>query len=124
MERTQYITTDAVQDATGKRRVTLGDAISLAEARLYHQEDGDELVIDDVSARRLNNSDGWAVTFTVTQTVLAGPDTPVSQTHTIGGQPIGPDNPGEYGRTHDFKCPGCQSSSFTASPRSETYWAS
>lgn len=46
--------------------------------------------------------------------------------HTIGGKAIGADNPGEYGRTHDGDCPACVASgaSFTASPRSETYWAS
>lgn len=44
--------------------------------------------------------------------------------HTIGGRPIGPDNPGHYGRTHDFNCPGCIDTPYTISPRSETYWAS
>jgi hypothetical protein len=52
--------------------------------------------------------------------------------HTIGRRPINHDvapdhpdyNPGEYGRTHDTDCPGCQNTSFTASPRSETYWSS
>lgn len=44
--------------------------------------------------------------------------------HTIGNRPIGTDNPGSYGRTHDFNCPGCVNTSFLASPRSETYWAS
>ena len=29
-----------------------------------------------------------------------------------------------YGTTHDMDCPGCQDTPFTASPRSETYWAS
>lgn len=52
--------------------------------------------------------------------------TPTRPVHTIGGEPIGPENPGEYGRTHDFKCPACVEggSSFTTSPRSETYWSS
>lgn len=45
-------------------------------------------------------------------------------THTISGRLIGPGNPGPYGRTHDMDCPGCQSTPFTASPRSETYWSS
>jgi len=45
--------------------------------------------------------------------------------HTINGRPIDNEtNPGTYGRTHDMDCPGCQGTSFTASPRSETYWAS
>lgn len=44
--------------------------------------------------------------------------------HTIGGQPISESNPGAYGRTHDYDCPACQGTSFTASPRSETYWCS
>lgn len=29
-----------------------------------------------------------------------------------------------YGVTHDMDCPGCKNTPFTASPRSETYWAS
>jgi hypothetical protein len=46
--------------------------------------------------------------------------------HTIGGLPIGPTNPGQYGRTHDSDCqgPGCRDVPFTLSPRSETYWSS
>ncbi len=46
--------------------------------------------------------------------------------HRIGGKPIGPDNPGAYGRTHDMDCPGfgCAATPFTLSPRSETYWSS
>lgn len=47
--------------------------------------------------------------------------------HTIGGKVIDHDtNPGTYGRTHDMDCPAClaSGSSFTASPRSETYWSS
>lgn len=47
--------------------------------------------------------------------------------HTIGGKPIDDlTNPGEYGRTHDMTCPACvaSGSSFTTSPRSETYWSS
>ena len=67
MDQTQYITRDAVQDITGQRRVTMADAISLAEARLLHSLDS-EPVIEDVTAKRLNNSDGWAVTFTFTPT--------------------------------------------------------
>jgi hypothetical protein len=45
--------------------------------------------------------------------------------HTIGGKVIDhATNPGTYGRTHDMDCPGCAGTSFTASPRSETYWSS
>jgi len=47
--------------------------------------------------------------------------------HTIGGKPINDlTNPGSYGVTHDMDCPACVAggSSFTASPRSETYWSS
>jgi len=50
--------------------------------------------------------------------------------HTINGKQIDNDktsptyNPGQYGRTHDYDCPGCANTKFTSSPRSETYWAS
>ena len=43
--------------------------------------------------------------------------------HTVGGKVIGPEGV-PYGTTHDMLCPGCQGTSFTASPRSETYWSS
>ncbi len=43
--------------------------------------------------------------------------------HTVrGGKPAA--EFGGYGVTHDMDCPGCQGTSFTASPRSETYWSS
>jgi hypothetical protein len=47
-----------------------------------------------------------------------------SSVHTIGGQPISDTNPGAYGRNHDMACPGCEGTSFTASPRSDAYWSS
>lgn len=43
--------------------------------------------------------------------------------HTVGGKPIPPEGV-PYGTTHDYDCPACQDTPFTASPRSETYWAS
>jgi len=43
--------------------------------------------------------------------------------HTVRGLPIGPEGVA-YGTTHDMSCPACQDTPFTASPRSETYWAS
>lgn len=45
--------------------------------------------------------------------------------HTINGQTAeqAPDL-FTYGHTHDMDCPGCAGTPFTASPRSETYWAS
>jgi hypothetical protein len=47
-------------------------------------------------------------------------------THTRGGLVIGSrELPSiRYGETHDMDCPGCVDTPFTASPRSETYWAS
>lgn len=44
--------------------------------------------------------------------------------HTVGGKTS--DNGWPYGTTHDMDCPACvaSGSSFTTSPRSETYWAS
>jgi hypothetical protein len=42
--------------------------------------------------------------------------------HTVGGKTS--DNGWPYGTTHDMDCPGCEGTSFTSSPRSETYWAS
>jgi hypothetical protein len=46
-----------------------------------------------------------------------------SPVHTVkGGKPAS--IYGGYGVTHDMDCPGCQDTSFTASPRSETYWSS
>jgi len=43
--------------------------------------------------------------------------------HTVkGGKPAS--IYGGYGVTHDMDCPGCKDTSFTASPRSETYWSS
>jgi hypothetical protein len=53
-------------------------------------------------------------------------DLKLAAIHTIGHKPIGPDNPGHYGRTHDYDCPAClaSGSSFLTSPRSETYWCS
>ena len=49
--------------------------------------------------------------------------------HTVGGIVIGTHGTKyadgiPYGTTHDMDCPGCQNTPFTASPRSETYWAS
>ena len=43
--------------------------------------------------------------------------------HTVRGKPIGPEG-SPYGVTHDYDCPGCEGTSYTASPRSETYWSS
>lgn len=43
--------------------------------------------------------------------------------HTVGGEPIGPAGIA-YGTRHDMDCPACQGTPYTASPRSETYWAS
>lgn len=63
MTNPQYVSIDAVKEATGKARPTLADAISLAESRLYHSL-GDDIAIEDVEAKRLRNSQGWAVTFT------------------------------------------------------------
>lgn len=65
MQRTHYIEAFAVQEATGKRRVTMADAIALAEARTYF-ELGDDVIIEDVTAKRLRQADGWAVTFILT----------------------------------------------------------
>ena len=47
----------------------------------------------------------------------------VTPKHTVGGKS---DGPWPYGTTHDYDCPAClaSGSSFTASPRSETYWSS
>lgn len=44
--------------------------------------------------------------------------------HTVRGETSETGWP--YGTTHDYRCPACVMSgaSFTASPRSETYWAS
>ena len=52
------------------------------------------------------------------------PDTrTVEPKHTVkGGKPAA--IYGGYGVTHDMDCPGCEGTSFTASPRSETYWSS
>ena len=53
-------------------------------------------------------------------TVDAGP---IGKDHTVrGGKPAA--QFGAYGVTHDMDCPGCEGTSFTASPRSETYWSS
>lgn len=43
--------------------------------------------------------------------------------HTRGGKA---DGPWAYGMTHDMDCPACvaSGSSYTASPRSESYWSS
>lgn len=42
--------------------------------------------------------------------------------HTVQGKA---DGPWPYGTKHDFKCPAClySGTSYTSSPRSETYWA-
>ncbi len=44
--------------------------------------------------------------------------------HTVRGETS--ENGWPYGVTHDMDCPACLASgaSFTASPRSETYWSS
>lgn len=42
--------------------------------------------------------------------------------HTVRGETSETGWP--YGTTHDMDCPGCAGTSFTASPRSETYWCS
>lgn len=55
--------------------------------------------------------------------VLATPATPAAPVHTVRGRAIGPEGV-PYGTTHDMDCPACQGTPFTASPRSETYWAS
>lgn len=47
----------------------------------------------------------------------------IGRPHTVRGQTAGPEG-WPYGTTHDMDCPGCQGTSFTASPRSETYWSS
>jgi hypothetical protein len=48
---------------------------------------------------------------------------PIEKNHTVrGGKPAA--EFGDYGVTHDMDCPGCQDTSFLASPRSETYWQS
>lgn len=52
-----------------------------------------------------------------------------STIHTARGSVIGDPNGAfpdgiPYGQTHDMDCPGCKDTPFTASPRSETYWAS
>ena len=62
---TQYIDVANLRSIVGRKRVTMADAISLAEARVYHQH-GDDVLIEDVEAKRLRNSDAWAVTFTFT----------------------------------------------------------
>jgi hypothetical protein len=57
-------------------------------------------------------------------TCECGPDIrvlPEPPKHTVGGKA---DGPWPYGTTHDMDCPGCAGTSFTASPRSETYWSS
>jgi hypothetical protein len=46
-----------------------------------------------------------------------------SASHTVRGKAIGSEGI-PYGTTHDYDCPACATTSFTASPRSETYWAS
>lgn len=43
--------------------------------------------------------------------------------HTVRGVTAGPEG-WAYGVTHDFDCPGCAGTSYTASPRSESYWSS
>ncbi len=48
---------------------------------------------------------------------------PAKPVHTVHGKAIGPEGV-PYGTTHDMDCPACQDTPFTASPRSETYWAS
>lgn len=55
---------------------------------------------------------------------LGGQDKPVEPRHTVRGQTS--DEGWAYGTTHDMDCPACvaSGSSFLASPRSETYWAS
>lgn len=63
--------------------------------------------------------------FAATTIAAAG----VTIVHTRGGDVIGDPNgkyPNgiQYGQTHDADCPGCKDTPFTASPRSETYWAS
>ena len=42
--------------------------------------------------------------------------------HTVNGKTS--DEGWAYGTTHDYDCPACQDTPFTASPRSETYWSS
>ena len=69
--RTQYIEDFAVQDATGKRRVTMADAIALAEARLIH-DSIEDVDIEDVHAKRCQNSAAWAVTLTFTRVAECG----------------------------------------------------
>ena len=54
--------------------------------------------------------------------VLMQPE-PAKPVHTVRGKVIGPEG-SPYGVTHDMDCPGCKDTSFTASPRSETYWSS
>lgn len=64
MEKTQYIDIANLRSITGRRRVTAADAIALAESRLYYVN-GDDIVVEDVSCKRLRNSAAWAVTFTI-----------------------------------------------------------
>jgi len=78
--------------------------VALIEAGLV------EATIDDVTVERGYGGE-WAVELT---------HRPL---HTVRGEPIGPDGV-PYGTTHDYDCPGCAGTAYTASPRSETYWAS
>lgn len=108
MTDTRTFLISATELAANGVRQGIGGAIEWAEAQI----DPDTHDIVDVSAtpKGKRYAVAWEVSFEVV---------PV---HTIGGERIGPDNPGEYGRTHDLSCPACEGTSFSASPRSEAYW--
>jgi hypothetical protein len=71
-------------------------------------------------AEALDLAQALVASATAQMVVAAAPPKPV---HTVRGKPIGPEGV-PYGTTHDYECPACQGTSFTASPRSETYWSS
>jgi hypothetical protein len=68
----------------------------------------------------LTATEAEALISDLRQRIAPVESTPV---HTVrGGKPAA--EFGAYGVPHDMDCPGCQGTSFTASPRSEAYWAS
>lgn len=81
-----------------------------------------ELFIDFGANWKLDANEA-ALLFGFAVGVLAAAAIKPEPIHTVRGLPI-PAEGLPYGTTHDMDCPACQGTSFTASPRSETYWAS
>jgi hypothetical protein len=82
------------------------------DVRIFAEgEDGDATVV------RLSLDEVRALVADLAERIPAEPK------HTRNGKA---DGPWPYGTTHDMDCPACvaSGSSFTASPRSETYWSS